>query len=377
MAYGDEKMPPENFKLILEKSVSSTRFNGNILLNDILNSFNKNSFLSNELGIIAKNLGEDVYKYTISGLLRNSFLIELVNDDISTTIMEVRWVVKESGGKKHEEFKSSDPRYSSFDECYNIFTKLIYELLNVVEKNEVKNLLKLYRKYKLIPYELPIDYIDYSISVRPIPPIHVEGNIEWNWGGKFAKLMKLREFLMSSEFNDMHNTFKEILTNKIKVKTYLTDRVQTGSHKTDREKRWEVHPESVHFATRKCCIQIECTLINQLCHFADFPKEIFEKLIKNSLITNAGEVFRCPITLEPMSFQKLKDEIEKPVHGKSDFQIGHLNPLKRSIDDPISGHTPKNISWVSSEGNRIQGDLSLEETRKLLKRIQDNYSKYI
>lgn len=368
-------MPQEDLKLILEKSVSSKRFNGNTLLTDVLYYFNKSSFLSKELEVLSKNLDEKTYKYTISGLLRNSFLIELVNDDISTTIMEVRWVEKEAGGKKQEAFNSSDPRYSSFDECHNIFIELIYDLVSVVEQKEVKTLLELYRKYKLIPYELPVDYIDYSISTKPIPPIHVEDNIDWD--GKFAKLMKLREFLMNSEFNDMYTTFREILNNKIKVKTYLTDRVQTGSHKTDREKRWEVHPESVHFATRKCCMQIECTLINQLCHFADFPKEIFEKLITNSLITNAGEVFKCPITLEPMSFKKLKDEIEKPVHGKSDFQIGHLNPLKRSIDDPISGHTPKNISWVSSEGNRIQGDLSLEETRALLKRIQDNYSKYI
>lgn len=78
-----------------------------------------------------------------------------------------------------------------------------------------------------------------------------------------------------------------------------------------------------------------------------------------------------------MSFKKLMEEIENRTHGKSDFQIGHLNPLKRSIEAPISGHTPKNIGWICSAGNRIQGDLSLEETRALLKRIQDNYSKYL
>lgn len=63
-----------------------------------------------------------------------------------------------------------------------------------------------------------------------------------------------------------------------------------------------------------------------------------------------------------------------PTHGNSNFQVGHLNPLK--LDDPnslIFGHTPENISWISKDGNRIQGDMSLKETRNLLIRITRNY----
>ncbi len=81
----------EDLKAILEKSVSSERFRGNTLLLDVLNCLNNNSFLSKETGLLSKNFTEETYKYTMSGLLRNSFLIELVNDDVSTTIMEVRW----------------------------------------------------------------------------------------------------------------------------------------------------------------------------------------------------------------------------------------------------------------------------------------------
>jgi hypothetical protein len=86
------------------------------------------------------------------------------------------------------------------------------------------------------------------------------------------------------------------------------------------------------------------------------------------------EIFRCPITLEPLVFQEFKEELLNPTHGKSNFQVGHLNPLK--LDDPssiLAGHTPQNIAWISANGNRIQGSMSIEEVRSLLKNIAHNY----
>lgn len=41
-----------------------------------------------------------------------------------------------------------------------------------------------------------------------------------------------------------------------------------------------------------------------------------------------------------------------------------------------SGHTAKNISWVSANGNRIQGSLSLDETRAMIKQIAANYTRF-
>jgi hypothetical protein len=76
-----------------------------------------------------------------------------------------------------------------------------------------------------------------------------------------------------------------------------------------------------------------------------------------------------------MSFSAFRAELQNPTHGKSNFQVGHLNPLK--LDDPTggaSGHTADNISWVSANGNRIQGSLSLSEVRDLLRKIAANYA---
>jgi len=163
---------------------------------------------------------------------------------------------------------------------------------------------------------------------------------------------------------------------KIKVKTYLTDRVLTGDHKTNREKRWETHPASVHFALRRACMEIEFTLMNQLCHFEGFPPDLTRRLEDSGVLLAVQDPFRCPITMEPLSFAEFENEVRDPEHGKASFQVGHLTPLKAVNDDPRSGHTAQNISWMSSDGNRIQGSLSLQDTRALLRRIHGNYERF-
>jgi hypothetical protein len=77
--------------------------------------------------------------------------------------------------------------------------------------------------------------------------------------------------------------------------------------------------------------------------------------------------------MEPFSFTDFRRGVEDPAHGKSNFQVGHMNPLKAVNDDPSSGHTAQNISWISSNGNRIQGHLSLRETRAMIHRIYERY----
>ncbi|XGB38433.1 MAG: hypothetical protein LVT47_08325 [Cyanobacteria bacterium LVE1205-1] len=97
-------------------------------------------------------------------------------------------------------------------------------------------------------------------------------------------------------------------------------------------------------------------------------------LQEQEILPKTMEISRCPITLEPLVFQEFREELMNPTHGKSNFQVGHLNPLK--LDDPnslIAGHTAGNIAWISANGNRIQGSMSLEEVRDLLKRITHNY----
>jgi hypothetical protein len=188
------------------------------------------------------------------------------------------------------------------------------------------------------------------------------------------RTLKLRKYLTTRSTSPDSKFFKKVLKTKIKVKVYLTDRVLTGAYKTDREKRWEIHPFSVQFSTRRTAMEIEYALITQLCSFTNFSTESHERLEKRNILAALGEMFRCPITLQLLMFDEFETALQNPVQGKSSFQIGHLTPLK--LDEPVTGargHTADNISWISEDGNRIQGNLTLTQVRELLKKIAENY----
>lgn len=303
------------------------------------------------------------YPKLASAILRHVFLIELVKvPAIETTKFRSRWYEQLTG----------DPRQCTFEECVTIARDLLADLgagwLDLPENGE---LMRLCIDRSLLPYEVPLDYQD-----RPTDGtrIHRRGNLKWVSTSTMLRTMKLRKYLTDPATSPDAPFFRKVLEDKIKVKTYLTDRVLTGDHKTNREKRWEVHPRSVHFAARKTCMAIEYTLVQQLCMFDGFPQRSREMLQAQGVLAPDLAPFRCPITLDPMSFAEFHDKLMNPSHGKSDFQVGHLNPLK--LDDPnatASGHSPENISWVSADGNRIQGSLGLAEVRNLLRRVATNY----
>jgi hypothetical protein len=366
----------EEIRPILEKLTREERFSGREMYQRMNSALANHEPSSKILTPIREELGESSYQYVVTGLIRSVFLIELVNDNISSTKMEVRWVLKESKGKKQEKFDNSDPRFCTFEGCVEIWFKMISELRSSIENADIVNLLKLYQEYNLLPYEIPFDYQDSTVTNKSLGSIHCPENALWAWDEKYQRTLRLREILLDSRQNNKADLFSPILKDKIKVKTYLTDRVQTGKHKTNREKRWEVHPESVHFAFRRHCLEIEHRLISQLCHFEDFPSDLFDLLKKEKLISDQCGIFRCPVTLNPLSFKEFEKEVQTPFHGKSDFPVGHLNPLKLVTDDPTSGHTAENISWFSADGNRIQGSLSLKETRELVSQIWRNYEEH-
>jgi len=301
---------------------------------------------------------------TFLGIVRWSFLVELVKTPkIETTKFEVRWA---------DRLGKNDPRFATYDDCLKMCIGLASEAAQATTAEERRTLLEAFDRRKLVAYELPVDYCKRETTGR----LHVASNVAWLWGGVPRDTVLLRDYLLSNEVGEHLETFKRAYKNKVQIKTYLTDRVLTGAHKTNREKRWETHPASVHFALRRDCLEIEHQLIQQVCHFTGFPPKIKEQLKARKLIGVSAEPFRCPITLEPFSFQEFEEEIHNPVQGKSSFQVGHLNPLKAVNDDPRSGHTAQNISWVSANGNRIQGSLSLDETRAMLKQIAANYEMF-
>ena len=287
-------------------------------------------------------------------LIRNSFLVELVNDEVTSTKVECRWSPRLAG----------ECRYAQFDSCYEIFKKLL-EIISGLNAEEI-GILKDFLNYSLISYELPIDY-----TTPRDNNIHAADNVNLFLNDSVLKTIKLRKLIFTGR-DPIYSVFKRILTDKITVKTYLTDRAQTGDYKTNREKRWEAHPRSVQYALRRKCFEIETVLLLQAARFQNCDNQFVSLLKTSGLLEDNFEFRRCPITGEIINFDDFSADVLHPIHGKSKFQVGHLNPLKATSQDGISGHSAQNISWISENGNRIQGSLSIKEVDRLLKNIYRN-----
>lgn len=303
-------------------------------------------------------LGERPTRHVLQGLLRSSFLIETILTRGGATKMSVRW----------SPVLANDRRGASFEECSAIFEALLEQLHKALADANNRLLLLGFTSHKLVSYEIPVDYLNPSDNIK----IHRIDNIAWDWSELPFRVVRLRQLLRSANTNPFASAFAKVYT-KIAVKTYLTDRAQTGEHQTNREKRWEAHPSGFQFALRRDCWSVENALINQICHFEDFPGVVFASLVDVNVIQPMPTPYRCPITLDPLSFVSFRDEVLSPTHGRARFQIGHLNPLRGIGGSVVEGHTAANIGWITADGNRIQGHLSLVETRALLKRIADNY----
>ncbi len=316
--------------------------------------------------VLRKKLG-DHFPDLCTVILRNVFLIELVKiPKIETTKVRVRW---------YQQLRH-DSRECSFDECLAIAAQLLTEFAAWLRDAGHEELIKLFFEERILPYEAPLDYRERPAHDDPVTRIHRLGNLTWSYDELMLRTLKLRKFLRAPESSPDAEFFRRVLDDKVKIKTYLTDRALTGAYKTNREKRWETHPHSVQFATRRTCLEIEYKLVTQLCAFDGFPPGAREALQAQAILPEKLEVFRCPVTLEPLSFPLFREALLNPQHGKSEFQIGHLNPLK--LDEPgtdVVGHTADNISWISEDGNRIQGPLGLANVRQLLRHIAGNYEK--
>mgnify|MGYP001118307323 CR=1 FL=1 len=101
----------DDIRQMLERLARKDRFSGNEMYLGIQPFFE--SYVAG-VPAIKDRLSESNYKYVMTSLARNVYLIELVNNDISSTKMEVRWAVKPSSGKKQERFDDSDPRFASY-----------------------------------------------------------------------------------------------------------------------------------------------------------------------------------------------------------------------------------------------------------------------
>ena len=347
----------------IEQLVESERFSMPALLARVLPLIEAHPQIAALVPPIRGRLG-GAYPKLAAALLRHVFLIELVKvPKIETTKFRVRWFSE----------LENDPRGCSFAECVDIARDLLADLPGWLADPQNAELLAHCFVYSLLPYEAPLDYRDRPASSDRTTRIHRRGNLCWTNTDTMLRTMKLRKFLTDPSTSPDADFFSAVLKDKITVKTYLTDRVLTGDHKTNREKRWEVHPASVHFADRRTCLAIEYVLVTQLCGFEGFPDRSRQVLQDAGILPRELPVFRCPVTQDPMSFEAFHKELRDPTAGKSSFHVGHLNPLKLDGNDGATGHTAENIGWISADGNRIQGSLSLAEARQLLRRVATNY----
>lgn len=350
---------PRQIQRVFDEHIAADRFSMSSVCRQLETTLGGRSSID-DLAAFRDIFGLPVGNSLFSGIVRFAFLIELVKQPkIETTKFEVHWAAR---------IPRADPRHASFEQCLELFEDLTHTAAAAIGERSRAELVKLFAEHSLLPYEIPLDYKDRKLGA----PIHHRHNVVLMWDDLPRRVIKLRAFLLDERHNPRVRVFGEAY-GKIKVKTYLTDRALTGEHKSNREKRWETHPQSVQFALRRHCLEIELALINQLCHFQGFPAELKEGLEKAGLLLPLPGPFRCPITMEPMSFAEFEKELSNPQMGKASFQVGHLNPLKAVNEDPRQGHTAQNISWVSSDGNRIQGHLGLDETRQMIKRISRNY----
>jgi hypothetical protein len=311
----------------------------------------------------------------IASAIRFSFLIELTDLKVGSTKMKTRWLpgyILMPREGTFEPFRGvfepgNDPRAASFDDCYNIFERVLGLIrARILENGAEIDFLSSLQKQTRVPYEFPVGYREASAV-----PAHTPANVAWIENEDIVWLVKAREILHQHKGEHVA-ALRQIEAKKLEVKVYKTDRALTGKDKTNRAKRWEVLFGDFQFATLANCWSVERKLTEELVFFEGFPEELKQRFVEEGLVVARHLATRCPITLAPLNFVAFATAMLNATHGRSDYQIGHLTPLKRG-----GHHIGTNIAWQSADGNRIQGDLSLEETIALLTTIAERREAHV
>ena len=301
---------------------------------------------SNEFEAIYLNLSNSRFltskysKKALIGLIRFSFLCQPVNDEVSSTIFNLRW-----------QMSQDDSRYSSFENCVDIFNYALDQLnsfLDNLDDESAEDLghLFMYLDNPSCPNDVPFDYVSMSVE-----KIHEISNIAFYSPPEYLEVLKLRVAFKTM----LKDVIPKKILGKIDVCSYKTERAQTGLFKTNREYRWETVSGSPQGASKKMCWDIEVKLMKQICEMENFPQTV-------EFLEDLGELERgstlCPVMLEKLDFNDLIEEGNNTTHGESAMQLGHLKPKSNTL----GAHNRDNVSWISKEGNRIQGNNSIKET---------------
>jgi len=340
-----------------QKTAGSTKSYSVVKIRDAIlaKTFTQNaSAVESALAQAKASLPAKVFKLVLGNLIRFSFLIELTNLKVGSTKMKTRWLPGDILMPQDGSFEpvrgsfqpGNDPRSSSFETCLSVFTHCLTEITaKCAQDQSVAQKIVSLDASSSVPYESVFDYTNPQAN-----PVHTRENVSWVLNGDVDWLLSARPLIK--------NILEKKLLDKIQTKTYKTDRALTGKDKTNRAKRWEVLADDFQHATLTECWSVERKLYEDLVCFQNFPAATRTAFESAGLIANGRAISRCPVTHEILDFEKLSGD---PVHGKAEYQVGHKHPLKRA-----GRHRGDNVCWQSADGNRIQGDLTIEETNLLL-----------
>lgn len=281
-------------------------------------------------------------------LERVSCKISPLNPNTGNTKTKFRW-----------ELGNQNYHYASQEECKAIFDKLINNFLSFCNAQGYQNAKYItFTSDSTINKELLIDMLAQNSRIGLLEiPIWYKKNIS---NGGLHQAQNIFWLTPVTELVKLRNSIVGNIVTKIQVKSYLTDRRQTGEYKTNREIRWETHPESPQYATRLDCMHIEMKLLAQIFTFRGAPeipdnlKRIVEKALSEPYKKDS---FRCPLSGKSIYYSDFLEKAINPTHGRSDYQVGHLIPLAST-----GLHNVDNTSWITELGNRVQGENSLNET---------------
>ena len=317
--------------------------------------------LRTQLNLLKTTMSDKCFKYTLECLGRFSFCIELTNLNITSTKMKTRWVLGRITKTRPGTFENyegdfsptQDERSSTFEECVLIFRTCINLLVNSEPHKSIMDQLS-DQKRSGTPYESVFTYFNPQLEA-----VHAAVNIRLVNLEDITWLIKARPLIKPS-LRVNADGIKTKCVDKIATKCYKTDRSQTGDVQTNRAKRWECLAVDFQHATLEECWSVERKLLSDVVYFQGFPTEVKAQLIESELFDEQDTTL-CPITFKPMIFSDL---LGGAGHGESQFQVGHMTPLKAG-----GNHVGNNIKWISSDGNRIQGSLNIQDTRKMLQNI--------
>ena len=138
---------------------------------------------------------------------------------------------------------------------------------------------------------------------------------------------------------------------------------------SNRDYRWATFVRSPQFASRTACRGVEMQLLAQMLEFVGAPPLTAEQRATVEIhLQRPLEIdgCRCPITGQPIVYAAFVEAAENPRAGRSEYHVGHLNPLTRG-----GLHDWGNVVWMSDAGNRIQGNDSFEEIVALIHRAAE------